>query len=208
MFIFDDKKSTNGRGAEGAGPRGLGFSWARRAEGGRFLRALGRRPQLDAQGVVRGGRIGTTSVASLPELGRELDRSRRFGHGFVLFRFPSLGRGTEGGLETADALRAAVRRVDSVWTDGDSVYMLAPEADRATGAGVLARLRRQLTELFGAGELDQAAFVVFPDEGQTSGALLETLLERARAAGDSRSGRMPAERGTTVEGGPAPESGV
>jgi hypothetical protein len=204
MFIFDDRKATNGKAGDGSRPRGLGFSWTRRAESNGRPRALGRRPRIQALGVVREGRIGTTTVGSMEELGRELDRSRRYGHSFVLLRIPCLGREAGGcSAQTAEAVRAAVRRVDSVWTDGYGVYLLAPEADRAVGAAMLARLRRQLTEHFEAADLERATFVVFPEEGPTSGALLEALLRRVRAAG-----RAPAERDTTVDTTPAPESGV
>jgi hypothetical protein len=117
-------------------------------------------------------------------LRRELDRSRRFGHPFVLLKIrpgtPGSRRRRAG--EFAETIRSHVRSVDLVWARGRSVYALLPETDRGGGAHAVARLWEEVPALRTASAI---AFAAFPDDGLTSGALLAAL-------GSSALGRHPA----------------
>ena len=119
----------------------------------------------------------------LSSLQRELDRSRRHGRPFVLIRVPlrtsqSAERRrrkrrdapiTTGGPGELDPV---LRNTDQAWTTETDLYLLLPESDRPHGRICLDRLRRRAPELLN----DSAARVVaFPDDGVTSGALLDLL---------------------------------
>jgi hypothetical protein len=118
------------------------------------------------------------------ELRREITRARRFAREFVLVRVPLpapvRARVVEPEVATAIAsLTALVRSIDRVWVDGDSAYLLLPEANREAGEGFLARVRREAPELV---RHARACFAAFPEDGLTSGAMLKAL----RAGADVR----------------------
>jgi hypothetical protein len=112
------------------------------------------------------------------ELQVELDRSRRFGRRFALVRI-SPRRGFEGGWnavrELAYELGALVRRIDRVWIEGASVYLLLPECDRTRVEALLERLRDPLSRLLAENERPEVSSAVFPDDGMTRGALMDSL---------------------------------
>jgi hypothetical protein len=106
------------------------------------------------------------------ELRRELDRSRRFGHEFVLMRMPRVADG-RGSADLLQSLPARLRSVDSVWGVRRQAYLLLPEADRDVAVALVARLRRESPDLLP----EDVRLAAFPTDGLTGGALLE-LLER------------------------------
>ncbi len=97
------------------------------------------------------------------ELRREIARCRRYERTFALVRIDRI---------VGPALDSQVRSIDRTWTTGGATYVLLPEADRDAGESFVARLRREA-----AASVDGARMTVasFPDEGLTSGALLEVL---------------------------------
>jgi hypothetical protein len=119
---------------------------------------------------------------SFEDLGREVSRSRRFGHPFVLARVPLARSGAEADRRderTLALLGSLIRSVDRVWFDGKDVYLLFPESDRAMGTTALARLRGPLSQVLSEKELDGITLAVFAlDECPTSGALLSALRRR------------------------------
>lgn len=128
------------------------------------------------------------------ELERELDRSRRYGHPLFLARISCRSdrrAPSDRTQEAASALSAILRSVDRVWTHGTAVYLLLPEADRAQGLAVLARIREPLSQLLSAREQDSISFAAWPDDCLTGGALLEVLQRRATIAKCGRIGPVP-----------------
>ena len=119
---------------------------------------------------------------SFEDLEREVSRSRRFGHPFFLARVPLARSGAEADRRPEQALAllgSLIRTVDSAWFDGNVVYLLFPESDRAMGKTALARLREPLSQVLSEQELDGITFAVFAlDECPTSGALLSALRGR------------------------------
>ena len=120
----------------------------------------------------------TVTWSSPEELQLELSRSRRYGNPFVLVRIPC-GHDEEGGSnrreELARMLSSLLRRVDRVWPDGTSLYLLLPECDRAMGEAMLARIREPLTKVLSEEELHAISSAVFPADGLTGGALFDVL---------------------------------
>lgn len=116
------------------------------------------------------------------ELRRELDRSRRFGHAFVLMRMARHWNGAD----VVRALPSRLRSVESVWGVRKHAYVLVPEADHEIAAALVARLRREAPDLLPA----DVRFAAFPSDGLTSGALLELL---------DRPVRVPAEEKPTLD---------
>ena len=131
-------------------------------------------------------RSWAAGVGSFAELEREVSRSRRFGHSFLLARIPRRRPGAEADgwhEQTLALLSSLIRSVDGVWFDDRDVYVLFPESDRATGTAALARIREPLAQVLSEEELDGIAFAVFaPDECPTSGALLAALHGRVSDA--------------------------
>jgi hypothetical protein len=139
------------------------------------------------------------------ELRREIDRSRRFDHGVTLLRaeppVPVTGwRGQRRHAQTLARLRGALRTIDSVWADGEAIYLLLPETDRGAAELVVSRLWRELPQLLAFEALRMASF---PADGVTSEAL-RACVDRApeTARGRHRWSREPAP--STVQ--PAHES--
>jgi hypothetical protein len=126
------------------------------------------------------------SLGSFQDLEREVSRSRRFGHPFVLARVPLRRPGAEADArheQTLELLSSVVRTVDRVWFDGKDVYLLLPESDRAMGTAALARLREPLSQVLSEEELAGIKLAVFSlGECPTSGALLSALHGRVKDA--------------------------
>ncbi len=120
-------------------------------------------------------------VSGRDALRNELDRARRHRRTFALARLRPIGgsaaagamAGASGGIaaETLRLIGASLRITDRAWLDDDDVVLLLPEADRATADALADRLRQAAPDRFTA----DVAIAVFPDDGLTSGALLEAL---------------------------------
>ena len=65
----------------------------------------------------------------------------------------------------------SLRLTDSAWRDGDDVILLLPEASRAAAADLAARLQLTAPDRFASA----VGIAVFPDDGLTSGALVDAL---------------------------------
>lgn len=107
------------------------------------------------------------------ELRREIDRSRRFDHGVTLMRaeLPDPGtrrRGLRRQAQSLARLQDALRTIDSVWADGEAVYMLLPETEREAAEALVSRLWREQPQLLAFEELRMASF---PVDGLTAEAL-------------------------------------
>lgn len=111
------------------------------------------------------------------ELRRELDRSRRFGHEFVLIRTPRLANGRKS-ADLVQSLPARLRSVDSVWGVRKQAFVLLPEADRDVAVALVARLRRDSPDLLS----EDVRLAAFPADGLTGGVLLELLDRRETPA--------------------------
>jgi hypothetical protein len=101
--------------------------------------------------------------------------------------------------EIASAVSSLLRRVDRVWSEGTSIYLLLPECDRTMAEGMLARIREPLSELLSEEERVGVSVAVFPDDGVTSGALFNALHGRSI---------NPALREEHIAAVPAPEAPV
>jgi hypothetical protein len=131
-------------------------------------RALAQEP---AQRVLR--------LAGMDVFRRELDRSRRHRRSFALISLPFQETPTlwesddpngDGiAVTTLRLLGTALRITDAAWIQGDEILVLLPESDRATAEAFLARARAAAPDRFG----DRAGIALFPDDGITSGALLD-----------------------------------
>jgi hypothetical protein len=122
-----------------------------------------------------GSRSARRLVSPWEEFRRELDRSRRHGHSFVIARVPhdeaaEEARGT--GADDAVALGSFLRSIDLVWAESGNVYVLLPESDRATAWGVFQRIRHENPDLLPDTGINLA---MFPEDGLTSGALLAAV---------------------------------
>jgi hypothetical protein len=129
-----------------------------------------------------GYRVGSQLVSErwgpVQELQLELERSRRFGHPFALVGIwcrPNQRERWTLLREVASSLDGLVRRVDRVWIQGSGVYVLLPECNRTKLEATLARWRDPVARLLGEDARAQMSSVVFPDDGLTSGALLDAL---------------------------------
>jgi hypothetical protein len=162
-----------------------------------LLRPLNRTNRRQTRRI--GARLERAPWSSSEELQVELSRSRRFGHSFALVRIPC--RFPQGGWslrrELANALSSLVRRVDRVWSEGTSVYLLLPECNRTMVEAMLARIGEPLSKLLSEEDRAAVSAAVFPDDGVTSGALFNAL------NGRSLSPAMRQERSARVR---APES--
>ena len=104
------------------------------------------------------------------ELRREIARSRRFGRSFALVRI---------GRISGTRLAPSMRTIDREWVANGVTYVLLPECDRAAGESLVARLRRELSDVLAGCAVAVASF---PEDGLTSGALLKTLRTASDAA--------------------------
>ena len=119
------------------------------------------------------------------ELRRELHRSLRYGHHFVLIRVPSpdgsersAGRRWPPPRQSLPALASLLRTVDRIWSDPDGTYVLLPECDRSMGQALLARIRQRSPRLLPDQGVGLASF---PEDGLTAGELLGALDASATA---------------------------
>jgi hypothetical protein len=163
-----------------------------------LLRPLNRTNRRETRRI--GARLERAPRSSSEELQVELSRSRRFGHSFALVRIPCRVA-AEGGWnlrrDLASALSSLVRRVDRVWSEGTSVYLLLPECNRTMVEAMLARIGEPLSKLLSEEDRAAVSAAVFPDDGVTSGALYNAL------NGRSLSPAMRQERSARVQ---APET--
>ena len=160
------------------------------------------RPGFTETPVWKRDRNWAVGLGSFEDLEREVSRSRRFGHTFLLARIPRRRTGAEADgwhEQTLAVLSSLIRTVDRVWSDGKDVYLLLPESDRAMGNAALARIREPLSRVLSEQELDGITFAVFaPDECPTSGALLAALHRRVKGAKTQAPG-LPAKAGAVVD---------
>jgi hypothetical protein len=138
----------------------------------------------------------------------ELDRARRHRRTFAMARLEladqpvdRVADGPSGqgiARATIELIGASLRITDRAWLEDGDAMILLPESDRATAEAFAERVRTAAPGRFTA----RTAFAVFPDDGLTSGALLDALDRGMR--GDARP--SPLLR-TTVDGS-APERSV
>lgn len=115
-------------------------------------------------------------VSGAEALRRELDRARRHRRTFAIIRLPIVDQlrllddATDGIADaTLRALGTMLRVTDWAWVHDGAVLVLLPEADRATAVAFLDRARVAAPERFAG----PAGIALFPDDGVTSGALLD-----------------------------------
>jgi hypothetical protein len=124
-------------------------------------------------------RLDPLEWAGLDALRRELDRSRRHRRSFALLRLSlASGAATTGPAAPDDVdgqmlslVGASLRLTDRAWRAGNDVVVLLPEAGRETAADLAARLERLAPGRF----VPPAGIAVFPEDGLTSGALVDAL---------------------------------
>jgi hypothetical protein len=113
------------------------------------------------------------------ELGRELERSRRYERSFSLVRVRAEGAGQEQRNGTVSALkdrrRVGLRSIDRVWTLGDDLVYLLPECDRGQAEGFVKRIEAL------EGHALSGTIASFPEDGVTGGSLVELLLGESDA---------------------------
>ena len=132
--------------------------------------------------VARGAVLDRARPAFAPTnaFRRELDRARRHGRSFALVRL-HLGAPSGGGRRhaaggdgiaagTVELLGTMLRITDLAWIEDDTIVVLLPESDRATAEAFLARGRVAAPAAFAG----PAGIAMFPDDGLTSGALLDS----------------------------------
>ena len=155
--------------------------------------------------------------AGLDALRRELDRARRHRRSFALLRMTmapgaapsSSTRSDDVENKTLALVGASLRLTDRAWRDGMDVIVLLPEAGRITAADLAARLERLAPGRFASA----VGIAVFPEDGLTSGALVDALHRDAR--GDSvphaiarAAGAVAEAADATMPGGFAPPDDV
>jgi len=125
---------------------------------------------------------------------REIDRSRRHRHPFVLVRLPvpRRGRAARRALTAGvTLLHTTLRSGDSVWAEGDAVYLLLPETDRDGATRLLDRLGDEAPAVVPGHEAVRMA--CFPQDGLTVNAIRAAVTRdlsapRALAQGVSAGG--------------------
>jgi uncharacterized membrane protein len=142
-------------------------------------------------------------VSGAEALRRELDRARRHRRTFAVIRLPIanqlrlLDDATDGIADaTLRALGTMLRVTDWAWVHEDAILVILPEADRGTAAAFLDRARQVAPDRFSG----PAGIALFPDDGVTSGALLDA------AESDLLGREMPRPMAPSVAG-PAPAVG-
>jgi hypothetical protein len=164
----------------------------------------------------RGGEVLRTTGAEA--FRAELDRARRHRRSFAMARLELVHppadviRDPDGdGIDSATIalIGASLRITDRAWLDDGDAIILLPESDRATAEAFAERVRKAAPGRFGS----RIGLAVFPDDGMTSGALLDALERGIR--GDARPAPIvnttvsPVIVAGVVEvGGASPESGV
>ena len=139
------------------------------------------------------------TAAGLDAFRAELDRARRHRRTFALARLAlahdaGVVAGASGAsgidLATLELVGSSLRITDHAWLEDGDVIVLLPESDRETAEALAERLHAAAPDRF----TGRPSFAVFPDDGLTSGALLDALERGVR--GDARP--APLVR-TTVE---------
>jgi len=125
-------------------------------------------------------------------LWRELERSRRYGREFAVLAVPVHGPGGQNGngngSEPArEALRRLVRSVDRVWYEEGMLYVLLPEASRATGERLIERIRERAPQI----HWQEARLAAFPADALTGASLLELLRSRRSEGTDEQGLGLP-----------------
>ena len=159
-----------------------------RSEGLR-AESLSNRLKLGVRRRAHGRRVASELVSERwspsEEVRLELERSRRFGRQFALVCLSSR-RGIEDRWtyvrELADELSSLLRRVDRVWIEGPSVYMLLPECDRTMVEAMLHRIGEPLARLAGEDVRSDVSLAVFPEDGLTKSALYSALSTEQRTS--------------------------
>jgi hypothetical protein len=163
---------------EGGAPKKAARSWPFEGRQAFRTRVVSiRRLRRNGNGRV-GSQLAPERWGPAQELQLELERSRRFGHPFALVGIwcrPNQRERWTFLREVAGSLDGLVRRVDRVWIQGSGVYVLLPECDRTKLEATLARWRDPVARLLGEDARAQMSSAVFPDDGLTSGALLDAL---------------------------------
>jgi hypothetical protein len=130
------------------------------------------------------GRVSRVSLARIngpwDAFRRELDRSRRFERRFALLRMPYLESASADSdrtdLATGDGLlgtiRLVVRSIDEAWLADGDIYLLLPEASRASASHLVNRLHSILPD---PAPLNGIELAEFPEDGVTMGAVLAGL---------------------------------
>jgi hypothetical protein len=134
----------------------------------------------------RSERPAGSSHRSWDAFRRELDRSRRFEHTFVLMRFPGVdvaGDGSTSAAGSLDALPLMVRSIDHVLPIDGSIYVVLPETGLDGARHLIDRLRTAIP----GNALDRVEAVEFPSGGVTTGALVANL----RPIGELGTDRAP-----------------
>jgi hypothetical protein len=134
--------------------------------------------------------------SSPEELQLELNRSRRYGHSFVLMRIAcrhDAEGGWKWGREIANAVGSLLRSVDRVWSEGTNVYLLLPECNKTMAEAMLARICEPLSKLLPEEERAAVSSAAFPDDGVTGAALFDALHGRSINPA-MRPGHVAAER--------------
>jgi len=116
-------------------------------------------------------------VAGLMAFRRELDRSRRHRRSFALVRLtlsgsiPDMPTGEADGIadSTIRLLGSALRVTDAAWVQDGHLVVLLPESTKSTARAFVERAFQAAPGRFGPG----FGMAQFPDDGMTSGALLE-----------------------------------
>jgi hypothetical protein len=173
----------------------------RRSEGLR-VESLSTRLRLSVNPIRRrthGRRVASQLVSERwspsDEVRIELERSRRFGRQFALVRLSTRRRIEDPWTYVrmlADELSSLLRRVDRVWIDGPSVYMLLPECDRTMVEAMLLRIREPLARVVGEDASPNASLAVFPEDGLTKGALFSALsTDRRTSSPDTKRRSLP-----------------
>jgi hypothetical protein len=111
----------------------------------------------------------------------EIDRSRRYRHSVTLVRVvpralrdsPRRRGAGDPFAPVVDALRACLRAGDSVWREGDAIFLVLPETERAAAGALLARIRGCEPALLADAEMRAAAF---PEDGLTCHAIRAAIL--------------------------------
>lgn len=123
-------------------------------------------------------------ASGMDEFRRELDRARRHRRPFALIRLglhpertggepvaPASGWPIDGNNGQIRVIGELLRITDRAWHDGDGVMILQPETDRASAEAFAGRLRSSVAD----GPATRISIAVFPDDGLTSGALIDSL---------------------------------
>jgi hypothetical protein len=112
------------------------------------------------------------SAGGWDEFHRELARARRFERPLGVVRLSVDGSVDVGDLEPLrDEIASLSRRTDRLWTDGENIVMVLPEATPTGIETVLGRIAERVP----LAVVNEPGVVLFPDHGLTSGVLISAL---------------------------------